>query len=415
MKRWGIFLTLLVWLFSFSNATANSLEELLNKLEDDLRAKAPVQTIQEDLSQIRKAKEKYSVYYLPELNYLLKKEVEPVPTTKITLLKRVTFHLEPLKRAVEVLVFFLLFYTFIFYTQHIDLDPEKKRYLTLILILVLAVTVLLNYRPGFYFLTGMGTVLAFSIKKKKTATFLLMAGIFSIFTVGLTQNFLSYLKSPQLLYGEKVSRDGYAPPFLIREAIKNPLHRKVELITIDLALGELQAVKELQNIKTRDPYLLGIIYNDLGYAHFLSGNYKKALKAFLEANKYVKSPIVYFNLYITYSSLLMLDKAKKIRKELLKEGIDASKASPVPLLIHVKTAKFKTTIPYLLIIFFGAGLIVGLLFDRAFGFYAEQLSSGVLQIPGMMSFINSRLKPFIIIFLLTLIANYVLGKAICNT
>ncbi len=414
MRRWGIFLALLIGLFNFSTAGAASLKELLNKLENDIGNGAPAQILHKEIDEIKKAKGKYPIYHIPELNYLTKREIEPIPQTSISLIKKFIFFVEPLKRATEVLIFFLLFYTFIFYSQHIDLEPDRKKYLTLFLILVLALVVLVNFWPGFYFLTGMGAVLALSIKKKKTATFLFFAGIFSIFTYGLTENFLNYLQSPKFLYTVKTTRDGYAPPYLISSAIENPLYRKVELITNELALGELQRVKELNSVKTNDPYLIGIIYNDVGYVNFLQGDYQKALKAFQTANKYLKSPVVLFNLYITYSSLLMLEQANQIRRELLKEEIDISKASPIPLLIHVRSEGFETLIPYILIASFGAGLVFALIFDRFFGFYTEQLSSGVLQIPGMMSFINSKMMFFVIIFITALILNYILGKAICN-
>ena len=414
MRRWGIFLALLIGLFSFSGAGATSLKGLLNQLEDDLKNAAPPQKIEKELIQIKKAKERYPVYYIPELNYLLKKEVEPVPETKISSIKKFIFAVEPFKRAVEVLIFFLLFYTLIFYSQHIEVEPEKKKYLTLALILILASVVIVNFWPGFYFLCGAGTILATTIKKRRTALFLLVAGIFSIFTYGLIKNLLSYVQSPGLLYQVKIGRDGYAPQFLIERAITNPTYRKVELITNDLALGELQSVRKLGQIKTDDPYMLGIIYNDIGYVNFLVGDYQKALKAFRKANQYLKSPIILFNLYITYSSLLMLEQANRIRAELLNEEIDISKASPIPLLIHVRAGQFRPQIPYILIGSFLAGLVFALVVDRFLGFYTEQLNSNVLQIPGMMSFINSRMRFFVIIFIATLIINYILGKAICN-
>jgi membrane associated rhomboid family serine protease len=414
MRKWGILLTLLIWLLSSSSGGATSLKELLTNLEQDLKNGAPPSQIEKDLKEIKNAKEKYPVYYLPELNYLLEKEVEPVPPTKITFIKKLLFFVEPVKRAFEVLIFFLLFYTFIFYFQHVDSEPDKRRLFTLIVVLFLSGVVILNFLPGFYFLCGLGVVLATILKKRKTATFLLVAGLFSLITTVSVKNFMDYYQSPQFLYTIKTNRDGYAPEFLIEKAISNPLYREIEKVTNDLALGELKSLTKFKEITTNDPYAIGIIYNDIGYVNYLLGDYQKALKAFKKASSYLDSPVILFNLYITYSSLLKIEEANKIRDELLKEKIDISKASPIPLLIHVNSEEFSPHFPFELVVSFLLGIGFGFIVDRILGFYVDQVNSNVLQIPGMMSFVNSRLKFFIIIFLTALVVNYILGKAICN-
>jgi len=417
MRRWGILLGLFLLLFSFNSPALGavpSVKELLLKLESDIKHKAPASEIEKDIREIEKAKEHYPIYYLPELNYLLKKEVEEVPKTGVSFIKKVLFFIEPLRRSIEVLIFFLLFYTLIFYFQHTELEPERKRFITLMVVLALASSVILNFWHGFFFFCGLGVITALIIKKRRTALFLLLAGIFLIFTHGLTQNFTKLIQSPQFLYKVKVERDGYAPEYLIDRAIKSQIHKKVELITSDLALGEIEAGGELPEIKTRDPLLKGVIYNDLGYVAFMEGNFDEALTYFKEASKYIESPIILFNLYLTYSSLLMLEEAEKIRNKLLELKIDISKASPVPLLIHVKAPEAEVEIPIPFILSMVLGFLSAFLIDRLLGFYVEQVNSGVLQIPGMMSFLNSRFRFFVIIFTVSLVVNYVLGKAICS-
>jgi len=415
MRRWGILLGLFLLLFNASaSGAAPSIKELLLKLELDLKRGAPKQEIEKKVEEIKRAKESYPVYYIPELNYLLKKEVESIPKTNISLMKKVLFYTEPLKRSVEVLVFFLLFYTLIFYFQHTGLEPEKKKFLTLAAILALASSVILNFWYGFLFFCGLGAVIALFIKKKRTALVLLLGGVFLAFTYGLTQNLSSLIQSPQLLYSVKVERDGYAPEYLIERAIPFKLHRKVELVTTDLALGELEAAAELKKIETRDTYLKGIIYNDLGYAAFMRGNLKEALTYFKKASQLLQSPVILFNLYLTYSSLLMLEEAGKVKARLLEVGGSSLKASSIPLLIHVKAPETKSSLPLLLIASVLLGALTAPLIYRALGFYVEQINSGVLQIPGMISFLNSRPRFFVIIFTVSLVINYALGKAVCN-
>ncbi|WP_457679495.1 hypothetical protein [Thermovibrio sp.] len=414
MKTWGTFLLLFLLLFSPPSRGA-SLKGLLTKLENDLKKGAPAQVVEKDLKEIEKEKRILPVYHLPELNYLLKREVEKTPTSQITTLKELLTYVEPLRKAIKIMLFLLLFYTFIFYTQNTKLEPDKKRLITLASILILSTPVLLNLTPFFFFLCGVGTLVGLIIKKKRTAVFLFTAALFVILVSAVAKNLVKEVKSPQFLYTLKVERDGYAPEYLIDEAIKNPTYRKVEKITTDLALGETKRVKELYKVETKDPYLLGIIYNDIGYAYFLKGEFKKALKAFKEANNFIRSPKVLFNLYITYASLLEFKKANEIKKELLREKVDISKASPVPLLIHVKAGKVKPYLPIVPITFLFLGVITTFITENFLKLYTDRLNPEILKIPGMMSFINSNFKPFILFFVMSLIINFILGKVICNT
>ena len=415
MKKWWILLALLIGLFSFSKGEASSLKELLNKLEDNISKGAPPQVIEENLKEIENKKAKYPIYHIPELNYLMNKEVEKIPNTEISLIKKTLFYVEPLKRALKATIFLFLFYTFIFYIQHLKIDPEKRKYLTLSLILALALLTLTNFTAGYYLLCGAGTLLALFLKKRGAAVILFLASLLSIFTVGLNENLFSYVKSPQFLYTVKVNRDGYAPPYLISSALKEPNYRKLELITNDLALGEIRSASKLKSIKVKDPYLLGILYNDLGYTYFLEENYRKALEFFKKAREYINSPEVLFNLYITYSSLLMFEEANRIKEELLNKNIDISKASSTPLLIHVKAQGPEISIPYLLVVSYTLGLLLAFTFNRLVGLNDQRINFEVLQIPGMTSFANSKYTVFILVFILSLILNSILGKLVCST
>ena len=415
MRKLALFLGLLIALFNVSSALGgSSLKELLTQFEVELKKGAPQELLEKRLAQIERAKEGLPVYHLPELNYLTEREVEKVPPSRISTIKAVLFALEPLKRAVEVMLFFLLFFTLIFYFQHTDFEPEVRRIATLAAVMLLAITVLLDLKPLFLLLCGAGAVLALAAKKRRTALFLFLGGNLLIFLTAITQNLSHTLTSPQLLYKVKTERDGYSPEYLTERALIEPLKVKVEKATTDLALGELEAVKTVQSLKTEEPTLKGIILNDIGYYYYMKGQFKEALKAFEKARELLDSPVVLFNLYLTYSSLLMVEKANQIKEELLKKKVDVSKASPVPLLIHVPAQMPPIQIPFLLALALLLGVGVGLLTDRVMGFYAENINQEVLLLPGMRSFINSRFQPFLLLFGAALLINFLLGRAVCS-
>jgi len=418
MRRWGILLGLFLLLFSppalGKESSGVSLKELLLKLEQDLRNGAPKKKVEEELRQIEKAKENYPVYYLPELNYLLEREVEKVPQSPVSLIKKCLYYLQPFQRALEVLTILVLFYTFTFYFQHVELEPTKKRFITLLAILALAASVIVGIEELLFLLTGLGVFLAASLKKRRTALFIFLSGLLLTVAQGAVENGLNLVKNPKSLYNIKVERDGYAPQYLIEEAIEEPTKRKIELITTELALGELSKAEELKKIKPKDPLLLGIIYNNLGYASYMKGDYQRALEYFKRANKIVYSPIILFNLYITYSSLLKLEEANKIRQELVKHEVNITSASPIPLLIHVKAEPPQILIPTTIMGSFLLGLAASLGLVKLLSIRTDRPNSGVLQIPGMMSYINSNFRFFFMVFIVSLAINFILGRAICS-
>jgi len=419
MRTVRTFCGLLLILFSLTGsvkaevAKSPSIKQLLLQLEEKIREGDTRESIELTVEEILRAKENYPVFYLPELNYLMKKEVEKVPPSELTTVKELLFALEPFKRALETILFVLLFYTFIFYFQHIDADPGRKKAITLGVVLLLAATVVLNLWPLFFFLAGFGTLTALEIKKRRTALGLFLGSCCLIFSFGATENLADLVRSPQLLYNIKVSRDGYAPEYLVNEVLTGE-GKSLEVITSNLALGELNEAYKLNGIETRDPLLKGIALNDWGYYYYMKGEFEKALKNFEAAKELIDSPVVLFNLYLTYSALLEVDKANQIKKELLAKEIDIPTALSTPLLIHVPPKDDVLKLPLIPVLFFILGLGFNIVFERLVGFYAENINPQILTIPGMKSFINSQFKPFVLVFFLVLIANFLLGRAVCS-
>jgi len=390
-----------------------SIKQLLLQLEEKIREGDTRESIELTVEEILRAKETYPVFHLPELNYLMKREVEKVPSSELTTVKELLFGLEPLKRAVETILFVLLFYTFVFYFQHIDADPGRKKAVTLGVVLLLATTVALNLWPLFFFLAGFGTLTALAIKKRRTALGLFLGSCCLIFFFGATENLADLVRSPQLLYNIKVSRDGYAPEYLVEKVLTGE-GRELEVITSNLALGELDEAYRLNGIDARNPLLKGIVFNDWGYYYYMKGEFEKALENFEAARELIDSPVVLFNLYLTYSALLEVDRANEIKKELLAREINIPAALSTPLLVHVPPRDDVLKLPLIPVLFYILGLGFNIVFERIVGFYAENINPQILTIPGMKSFINSQFRPFVLVFFLVLVANFLLGRAVCS-
>jgi len=417
MRIWGILLILFLTLSSSGalGAPPPSVKQLLLNLEKELREGAPKELLKEELKKIEKSKEFYPVNYLPELNYLTKSQVEKIPRGELSAIKKGLFHLEALKRAIEILAFILLFYTLTFYLQHTEAEPTKKRFLTFGTVLILAASTILNLKHLFIFLIGTSVLPAFKLRKRKTSFFLLFSGLFLATFAFLLENGTLLANSPSHLYNIKTARDSSSPYYLIDLAFKDPLKRELEKATSDLALGELSAMERLKKIekKIKDRELLAVALNDMGYAAFIAENYKEALKYFIRANNLTESPTILFNLYLTYSSLLRIEEAEKIREKLLEKGWEVQ-VSQIPLLIHLKASEPPFKIPAQELLALLTGLFFSLAVVKLLRVRADKLNSEVLQIPGMMSFLNSNYKPFLLIFILSLIANYLMGRATCS-
>lgn len=427
MRILKIFLTVLILFFSSFSLAAEkeqkaasvsgketSLYNLLLKLETDLKEKKPRSEILKDLKLIKKAKEELPISYIPELNYLVKPGIERVPVTEITLFKKLMYYVYPLETALKVFLFLILFYTFVFYFQNIEVQPLLKRILTVGGATFLGFAFVVNVCAFIYFVAGFGFILITVLKKKKLGFYLLGAVFLFFISQIVWENAALRLKSSNLLYYIKVERDGYVPHYLIDRVFSDKISATVEKATSDLALGKLDSALSIKNIKTTDPFLKSVIYNDLGYVSFLQGKYEAARDYFKKALKLSSIPEFQYNLYLAYSSLLKLEEADRLKDELLKRGISVERLPPVPLLVHLPVELPGYVIPLKFVIAFAVGVLSGFVFARFFVATFGNFESDLLLIPGFRSFINSKVRPFVLISLGVFIVNVLLGKLICS-
>ncbi len=388
-----------------------SLKGALLKFENDLKAGAPKEIILKDLKEIENLKRNYPVYHLPEVNYLTGKEVEKVPLSDVGLLKKVYLFASPFENALKATLIFLAFYLLLFYVQGTNLKLNLKRYLSLLITVSLLLSAVFNLNSLLFFLGGLVVSFSFSVGRRYLSVFILGALLFLSVLIFLKENISYLLASPSYLYSLKVERDGYSPEYLISKAIPSQLSKEIETITSSFALGDFSGFKKLKEVEPNSSYLKAVVYNDLGYFYFYKGDYNRALSEFKKALIYYSSPAIQFNLYLAYSSLLEFDKANVIKKQLLKDNPDILKALPVPLLLHVKVRDFKISLPYLLIFSLITGVVLGSFVSSRVSFKAF-LEESFLRFPGMVKFINSDYRPFVVLFLLCLFANFLIGKLI---
>ncbi len=426
MKAVKLFFAVFILFFSFSSvnsiagtnsqpaSTIPSVYNLLQKLEEDIKAGKSAEVIKSEVKKIEKAKKVLPVSYVPELNYLVSPAIEEIPPGKITFFKKLIYYLYPLEVSLKVFLFLILFYTFVFYFQNTEISPLGRRILTLAGIVLLSVSFVLNVCPLIYFLLGFGLILIAVLKRKKLLVYFSAAVLMLFFSHTLQENVSLLLRSNSFLYEVKISRDGYAPQYLVNSVLKKEEDATLEQITSDLALGKLDSVSLLKKLKFSDNLHRAIKLNDLGYFEFLHGNFKKALLLFKKAYTLYPSSELEYNLYLTYSSLLKFDKANRVKKDLLSRGIHLEKLPPVPVLMHIPAPIPEYEFPFVNLLGFLLGIFSGVLFTRYFLAGLGSFEPELLLVPGMKSFINSRFKHIITITVAVFIINIILGKLICS-
>ncbi len=424
MSTLKILLTVLILFFSCSFAVAKptdnnpeltpSVYDLLLKLENDLKEKQPQHVIASDIVKIKKAEEIFPVSHIPELNYLTGSTVENIPSTEISLLKNLTYFLKPLEVSLKTFLFLLLFYSFIFYFQSVDIHPTVKKLITPVVVGLTILPFLVENPLLMYLASGIGLIIMLILKKEKIALYLLIGLFLLIIAQTADENALVRLNSRSFLYTVKIERDGYAPHYLIKQIFQDSHKAILETVTSDLALGKLDAISDLKNFSTEDPTLKAILLNDYGYVAFLKGNYRKALSFFEKALKIFPAPQLEYNLYLTYSSLLKLDKANQLKEKLLKEGILLEKLPPIPLIFHVPATPPEYVFPIGILLGFSVGLTAGFLITRLLPETSGKIDPELLLIPGIKDFINSRVKFPAIVSILVLLINLTLGRLLCS-
>jgi len=406
-------LILLLVLFSTA-AQGKSLDFLLSKLESDLAAGKSTAVIEGDVRKILEAKQQLPISYVPEVNYLLNREVEKIPPTRISSLKRAVYFFGPFFRAVCAVLFLIVFYSFIFYFQQIEGSERRKLFFTLFFVLVPVVSLFVDSFSLFLLSVSASLLINLGLEKKRTAMVTLLGLLFMLLCHTFERNVFSYIEDPRTLYRVKVERDGYLPEYLIDLVLKDRLAREVEKASNLLAVGNFKGVEILKKLESSisNPELESIVFNNLGYYYFMTGKYRTAEKYFSASLKIKPFPFTKYNLYLTCSALLKFDKASRLKAELESDDFLFMKA--VPVIIHVPVSHYSFYIPLKELLAVSLGTGIGILILRLLPIRPGSYELQMLKIPGITSYINGKPAVFVMVFIVSLVSNYVIGRMACS-
>ncbi|SMO75540.1 hypothetical protein SAMN06269117_12619 [Balnearium lithotrophicum] len=395
------------------NFSSMTLDKAILKLENDIREGKNKQILKRDVKNILNIKSKLPIYYVPEINYLLKEKIEPLPESDLTLLKEVLRVVLSAINGIKVFLFTVSFLTLVLFFQSVRLRNIYKLILT---ILSVSLLILSSFNTNLSLtIFGIIPILLYRLRKIKFFSSSLLFVLLFIILQILGNQIINLSLNNKFLYEIKVKRDGYAPKFLIKDSFKKKNEYILEEVTNGIALGNLDLVKKLKHLKLDSPNLKQIYLNDLGYVTFQRGNYKAALNYFTEALSLRENESILYNLYLTYSSLLELDKAEAIKNTLLTRKIDISTLPSVPILIHVPSNYKVFTFSFSYFLFLIIGLILGTIISLISPLRREEINYNVLTLVGMKIFIEEKIFPFLILSLLSFLVNFILGMVVCQS
>ena len=421
MRRGVFSLMLLTMLFSFLFCVpvsfSASLDSLVYKLEVDLKSGKSSGVIREDVAQIEKKKKSLPVIHIPELNYLLQKNVEPVPSSKLSIFESVLCVIQPIKVYSTCGLAVLSLFTVLFFFQQF----RKSFYLGQLLVFFFSVLMLFLLFGGNYVvltvLFAFCGVLLFSFRKWRFVYF--YSALFVIFLgCAVGGDFLKYMmESPAELFTIKVNRDWYAPDFLVEKAFASAERQKIEKLSNRISWGNYTVVLDLEKLLKRanSKEERAVLLNNLGVVYFMKGKLEKARNLFAEALREQRLPIIEYNLFLTRSALL--DTTVRVGRLASKIGNLPLIAKGIPIPVHLNPSSeeaslYVVVLPYLLCAFlgFGLGVLILKFVPVSYGFFRED----VLRIPGSVSFVNAELRPFVVIPLFVTAVNFLLGVLMCS-
>ncbi|WP_283399885.1 hypothetical protein [Desulfurobacterium pacificum] len=402
--------------FFLRSAFSSSLDELVYKLERDLKANKSSVVINEDVSCILKKKGELPVIYVPELNYLTGREIEKLPSTELSLFVRILKVIQPLKVYSLCGLVILAFFSVLFFFQQVKkfgywVQVFVVAFLLLVFFLILEEKFLL-----LLFLFACSGVFLFSFKKWNFVYFYFgLLAVLGCCVVG--EGFLERLiNSPAEEFTVKVDRDWYAPDYLVEEAFGGfPIRAEIEKLTNRISWGNYTVAFRLRNLlkKVSNSEEKVVLLNDLGVISFMEGKLEKARKLFSEALREKRASIVEYNLFLTRSAMLdtsvnagrLADKIRNI--PLIAKGI------PIPMHLYPsRVSFFSVLLPHLISVVLG--LILGMLILKFipinYGYFRED----ILKVPGTVSFINAEMKPFVVLPLFVAALNLLFGVLMCS-
>ncbi|WP_297444884.1 tetratricopeptide repeat protein [Desulfurobacterium sp.] len=337
------------------------IDQYLKKIEEDISKGENIKKINEEIKRLMEIKDSSSIFYLPEINYITGEKFENVPPSSADKIREKIIKIDIGVSTATVGIVILSIFTLIYASDRL-FSSEAKRNIAVFIGTILIICGLIFQNIPFYLIfaaiAGLGLRFKEKIPFSIAMIFLLLLHTWG---VGAEKGYFNYISNPKNLLYVKLNRDNYAPPFLIGKAPANMV--KIASIANKQALLHKVDTKKLKDLaeEVRDRKIKAILYNNLGCVAFQKGNLKKAINLFKKAEGFYPMVKTYYNLFLTYSSLLQPQEAEAYSKKLEEANFSFNKT--IPLIANISDIGFPKpdfSIPIYSLIAIVVGTLLGL-------------------------------------------------------
>ncbi|WP_457568570.1 hypothetical protein [Desulfurobacterium sp.] len=312
-----------------ANETRIPIDDLLKRIETEMINGTSPAKLNTEIKKLLIEKNNSSVFYVPEINYLTGRNIEPVPQSMAEKLRRKITNLDILVSATTVIIVMLSTFSLIYASDRF-LTSETKRNLSILGGIILIICALIFQGPLFYLIFGLLAGLGLKFREKLPFSISIIL-LLMIHLTGVTieKGYFNFVSAQKNLLYIKLQRDNYAPEFLIDRAEKEYI--KVASLANRQALLHSVNASTMENLlkKTRDNKIKALILNNLGCLAFQKGELEKAAALFKKSESLYPMTKTYFNLFITYSSLLQPQEAEVYSKKLEDKNVSFDKTAPI--------------------------------------------------------------------------------------
>ncbi|OMH40445.1 tetratricopeptide repeat protein [Desulfurobacterium indicum] len=340
-----------------TNSSNVPIDVYLQRVEKDISKGVSGTKLHSEIKSLLKIKQNSSVFFIPEINYITGRKIENVPPSAVQKIRQKIINTDIFISASTVIIVMLGVFTLI-YTSDRYFSSETKRNLSILTGIILIISALILQGPLFYLVFGIMAGLGFKFKEKIPFAIIMTLFLIAHLTgVIAERGYFHYISNQKNLLYTKLERDNYAPPFLIKE--EKGAYLKVASLANNQTLLHPVKESELTNlIKTiNNNKLKAVLYNNLGCIAFNKGKLKEAATLFEKAENLYPMIKTYYNLFITYSSLLEPQKAEVYSKKLEKTNFSFDRTVPIVANINdIKIPKPTFKIP----VYETLGLIIGI-------------------------------------------------------
>ncbi|WP_456395197.1 hypothetical protein [Desulfurobacterium sp.] len=420
-KKFLGIITAIIFMFPIvANAATNSsntpIDTYLQMIEKDISRGANETKLHSEIKSLLKIKQTSSVFYIPEINYITGKKFENVPLSGAQKIRQKIIDIDIFISASTVIIVMLGVFSLI-YSSDRYFSSEINRNLSILIGTILIIAALIFQGPLFYLIFGIMAGLGFKFKKKfPFATIMTIFLIAHLTGITVEKGYFHYISSQKNLLYEKLERDNYAPPFLIKKV--KGIYLKVASLANNQALLHPIKESELTDLieTANNNKLKAVLYNNLGCIAFNEGKLKEAVALFKKAENLYPMTKTYYNLFITYSSLLEPQKAKIYSEKLEKTNFSFNRTVPIVANINdIKITRPTFEIPIYEILALVAGIVTAIVITRILRFSSIiSINPFFSYLPGYRLYYSNRYSALLLLIGVLILIEIFIGSMLCS-